>query len=150
MSAALKYFANLDDSTRSNVIINASNLIPMFNEEEMKCIDYEDYEKHKYNKWFSYNLKKNVNVCYSLTNIKEEQLNIEKNVEILTNNIIYVLEEFQPVYFITISTNSMVEHILGKYYYKKIGQRYMMHIYLNNDYLLEYNIKEKNYRIKGG
>lgn len=150
MSAALKYFANLDDSTRSNVIINASNLIPMFNEEEMKCIDYEDYEKHKYNKWFSYNLKKNVNVCYSLINIKEEQLKIEKNVEILTNNVINILEEFQPVYFITISTNSMVEHILSKYYYKKIGQKYMMHIYLNNDYLLEYNIREKNYRIKGG
>jgi hypothetical protein len=150
MSSALKYFAVLDNSTRSNVIVNASNLIPMFNEEEMKCIDYEDYAKHKYDKWFSYNLKRNVNVCYSMTDIKEEHLKIEENVETLISNVIEVLEEFEPVYFLTISTNDVVDQLLKKYKYIKIGQKYMLHVYLNNEYLLQYNIKEKKYKIKGG
>jgi hypothetical protein len=141
MSAALKYFASIDDSTRSNILINCSELVSMFNEEEMKCIDYNEYEKNKYNNWYSYNLKKNVNVCLSLNGLKVET---SKDKEMIINDLIYIVEEFQPVYFITIKGNEMVDIVLKKYNYNKIGNKFMLHIYLNQSFLMEYNQKKNN------
>ncbi len=116
---ALQYFATLDNSIRPNIILNCPNMIPLFNEEDMKCIDYS-----KIDNYYSYNntiddLKLNCNVILSLQNNSED----------IQNLCSQSIHEFEPIYYCTINTSSDIHDILIKSNYLFMGNKYLLYIY---------------------
>lgn len=108
---ALQYFATLDNSIRPNVIMNCPNMIPLFNEEDMKCIDYSTFTTS--------NSKFECNVILSVQNQSEDIQNLCSQ-SILT---------FEPVYYCTINTDPIIHDILLKANYTFVCNKYLLYIY---------------------
>ena len=116
---ALQYFATLDNSIRPNVILNCPNLIPLFNEEDMKCIDYSTFTTSKLNNNTLKNSKFECNVILSVQNYSEDNQNLCSK----------SIEEFEPVYYCTINTDPIIHDILLKANYTFVCNKYLLYIY---------------------
>ncbi len=117
-TTALQYFSILDNSIRPNVILNCPNMIPLFNEEDMKCIDYSKIDNYYIN-YSNNDLKLNCNVILSL----------QDNSEDIQNLCSQSILEFDPVYYCTINSNSDIHNLLLKSNYSFICKTYLLYIY---------------------
>jgi hypothetical protein len=113
-TTALQYFSILDNSIRPNVILNCPNMIPLFNEEDMKCIDYSKITSNYLN-----TSKFDCNVILSVQNQSEDIQNL------CTQSI----NEFEPVYYCTINTDPIIHDILLKANYTFVCNKYLLYIY---------------------
>jgi hypothetical protein len=110
---ALNHFSTLDNSIRPNIILNCSDIIPYFNEEDMKCIDYNDINcNHP-------NLKFDCNVILSVQNNSKD-----------TQKLCFEsIQMFDPVFYCTINSNSDIHNLLLKSNYSFICKTYLLYIY---------------------
>ena len=126
MSSAFNWFSEMDNSIRPNIIFGSLKIESYFEEEDMKCIRYNDENGENNNIEFLNKFKNECNFCITTEN---NSVLFEKKI----NKIKLALAKLNPSYVIIINNNTdevspLVEY-LTKINYSFIDKKNLLQVF---------------------